>query len=213
MRKALVIGASSEIGLEVVKELIRKDYHIFCTYYKNLNKIKILKKNNVKKIKNFKLFLKSLKSIKAFAYKINQTTKNIDLLILGANINSKRKEFMKINYKLFCEKINSNFLSYIFLIQLLIKNLLKKKKVKIIHISTLASKRGSWGLAEYSSSKAALDNVLKCIGFEYKNLDINSVYLGPVETKGYYFANKTNKKTKTKFITPKKAGLKIIKKI
>ncbi len=194
MKKALVIGASSEIGLEVLKQLIKKDYYIICTYYKNFKELKILKQKNVKKIQYFKLDLKSLKSINKFVHKINKKIKKIDLLILGANINSKRKEFNKINLKLFSEKISANYLSNLFLIQILIKKFLKKNKIKIIHISSLASERGSWGLTEYSSCKAALDNALKCINFEYKNLDINSVYLGPVETKGYYFANKVKKK-------------------
>ena len=212
MKKALVIGASSDIGLEVTRGLIKKNYYIYCTYFKNLNKIKTLHKNNLNKIEYIQLDLQNYKNVKNFVKKIKTKTRNIDVIILGANNNSKRKKFNLLNFKSFHNKIISNFLSNVFLIQLLIKSFLKKK-IKIIHISSLVSKKGSWGLSEYSSSKAALDNVLKCLQHEYKNLDISSVYLGAVKTKGYFFTNKYNRITKTKFISPKKAGLRILKKI
>ena len=212
MKKALVIGASSDIGLEVTRGLIKKNYYIYCTYFKNLNKIKTLHKNNLNKIEYIQLDLQNYKNVKNFVKKIKTKTRNIDVIILGANNNSKRKKFNLLNFKSFHNKIISNFLSNVFLIQLLIKGFLKKK-IKIIHISSLVSKKGSWGLSEYSSSKAALDNVLKCLQHEYKNLDISSVYLSAVKTKGYFFTNKYNRSTKTKFISPKKAGLWILKKI
>jgi hypothetical protein len=49
--------------------------------------------------------------------------------------------------------------------------------------------------------------------YEYKKLDISSIYLGAVNTKGYYLANKDRNKIYPNFITAKIAGLKIIKKI
>lgn len=212
MKKAILIGASSDIGLEITKLLLKKNYYIYCTYFRNLKKIKALTKINSKKINLIKLNLQNFDLVKNFVKKIEKKTKNIDLIILGANNNSKRKKFKLLNIKSLRNKINSNFLMNVFLIQLIIKKFLKKK-IKIIHLSSRASKKGSWGLSEYSSSKAALDNVLKCLQYEYQKLEIKSIYLGAVKTRGYYFANKYNKKFKTNFISAKEAGLKIIKKI
>ena len=211
MKKALFIGSSSEIGVEVTKLLVKKKYHIYCTYFKNIKNIKTLKERNSKSIDLIKLNLKDLRQVKIFINNVKKKTKKINLIILGANSNSKRKKFQLLNYGSFHKKILSNFLLNIFLIQLLIKQFLKKNKIKIIHISSLVSKKGSWGLSEYSSGKAALDNVLKCLSYEYKKLDIASIYLGAVKTKGYFLTNKYSKNKK--FISPKKAALKIIKKI
>ena len=213
MEKALIIGASSEIGLELTKLLIKKKYRIYCTYFRNINKLKILKDKNPKLIELINLNLKNLKKVKIFIRNLKEKTKNINLIILGANVISKRKGFKSLNFRSFHNKIFSNFILNVFLIQLLIKQFLKNKKIKIIHISSLVSKKGSWGLSEYSSAKAALDNVLKCLDYEYKKLDIRSIYLGAVNTKGYYLANKDRNKIYPNFITAKEAGLKIVKKI
>ena len=211
MKKALFIGSSSEIGVEVIKLLVKKKYHIYCTYFNNIKNIKILKDKNPKLIDLIKFNLKDLRQVKIFIKNIKKKTKKIDLIILGANSSSKRKKFQLLNYSSFHKKILSNFLLNIFLIQFLLKYFLKKNKIKIIHISSLVSKKGSWGLSEYSSSKAALDNVLKCLSYEYKKLDINSIYLEAVKTRGYFLTNKYSKNRK--FISSKKAALKIIREI
>lgn len=211
MKRALFIGSSSEIGVEVIKLLVKRKYYIYCTYFKNIKNIKILKEKNSKSIDLIRLNLKDLLQVRLFINNIKKKTKKINLIILGANSSSKRKKFQYLNYNSFHKKILSNFLLNIFLIQLLIKYFLKKNKIKIIHISSLVSKKGSWGLSEYSSSKAALDNVLKCLRYEYKNLDIASIYLEAVKTRGYFLTNKFSKNKK--FISSKKAALKIIKRI
>ena len=99
MKKALVIGASSDIGLEVTRGLIKKNYYIYCTYFKNLNKIKTLHKNNLNKIEYIQLDLQNYKNVKNFVKKIKTKTRNIDVIILGANNNSKRKKFNLLNFK------------------------------------------------------------------------------------------------------------------
>jgi len=162
MKKSLFIGASSDIGIEVVKLLLKKNYYSYCTFYKNSQSLKLIKKENPQKINLFKLNLSKIGEVKKFVDKLKNKTKKIDLLILGANIPIKRKKFELLNLKSFKNKISSNFLSNVFLLQLLI-NISINGNPKNIHISSLASKNGSWGVSEYSSSKAALDNVLKCI--------------------------------------------------
>jgi len=209
MKKSLFIGASSDIGIEVVKLLLKKNYYSYCTFYKNSQSLKLIKKENPQKINLFKLNLSKIGEVKKFVDKLKNKTKKIDLLILGANIPIKRKKFELLNLKSFKNKISSNFLSNVFLLQLLIKIFINGN-LKIIHISSLASKNGSWGLSEYSSSKAALDNVLKCINHEYKKLRIKSIYLGAVKTRGYFFTNKIKNKDKKKFITPLQAAKKIL---
>ena len=88
--------------------------------------------------------------------------------------------------------------------------ILKKNRIKLIHVSSLASLKGSWGLSEYSSSKAAIDNILKCLKFEFKKLHVKSIYLGAVKTRGYFFANKIKKRKKIGFINPDQAAKKIL---
>ena len=199
MKKALIVGASSDVGVELVKLLINKNYHCYCTYYKNRKKLEIIKKKYPILIDNFKLDFNSTIHIKNFINILKKETNKIDLVILGANIREKRKKFELMDFNSFKTKTFKNIIATVFLVQLIIKYLIKKRKAKIIHISSSASKKGSWGLSGYSSSKAAIDNVLKCLKYEYKQLHIKSVYnFGPVKTRGYIYTNKKIKGKKFK---------------
>ena len=78
MQKALIIGASSDIGLELTKLLLKKKYNIYCTYNKNPDNLKSLKKKNPNNIEVIKLDLHTIsevrKFIKVFKKKTNQVT-------------------------------------------------------------------------------------------------------------------------------------------
>lgn len=211
MKKALFIGASSDIGIEVVKLLLKKKYYSYCTFYKNSQALRLLERKNPQKINLFRLNLSKMSEVKKFVNRLKKKTKKIDLIILGANMGIKRKKFELLNFRSFKNSICGNFLSNVFLIQFLVKLFIKQNNLKIIHISSLSSKKGSWGLSEYSSSKAALDNVLKCLDQEYNKLIIKLIYLGAVKTKGYTFTNK--RKNKKNFITTLQAAKKILSSI
>lgn len=209
MQKALIIGASSDIGLELTKLLLKKKYNIYCTYNKNPDNLKSLKKKNPNNIEVIKLDLHTISEVRKFIKVFKKKTNQVNLIILGANIKFHRRRFSLVSMKSFKKKILGNILSNTFLIQFLILYFLKKNKIKLIHVSSLASLKGSWGLSEYSSSKAAIDNILKCLKFEFKKLHVKSIYLGAVKTRGYFFANKIRKK-KIKFISAFQAAKKIL---
>ena len=210
MKKALVIGGSSDIGKEVIKRLIKKKYYIYSSYFQNSKDLSQMKKSS-NQIDYLKLNFNSLISIKKFILELKNKTDNLDLIILSANIRVKRKSFLKINSNTLKKILINNINSYIFLFQLLIKKIIKKKYCKIIHISSLTTKNGSWGLCEYSISKAAVDKMLKCLKFEFKKLNVESVFIGPVKTKGYLYTNQIKKNKKTKFLDIIKISRKIIK--
>ena len=92
---------------------------------------------------------------------------------------------------------------------MLSKKILIKNKVRVLHISSIVSKKGSWGLSAYGPVKAAVDNLFKCLQYEFKNkIKFKSIYLSAVDTKGYRYTNGLKKMYKT--IKTKKAISKII---
>ena len=104
MQKALIIGASSDIGLELVKLLLKKNYNIYCTYNKNSKNLKYLKKKNPQKIDIIKLNLDTIFVVKNFIKILKKKTNKINLIILGANIKFKRQKFSLININSFKKK-------------------------------------------------------------------------------------------------------------
>ena len=76
----LIIGASSDIGIEIAKDLIKFD-HVILTYrnIKNLKKVK----TNKYKIYYEKLDLTSYRDIDKFIKKYNKLLKNIKFINLA----------------------------------------------------------------------------------------------------------------------------------
>lgn len=175
---------------ELVKLKKKYDKHLF------------FKKMDIGNIKDITMFLKAIK----------KESKLIDVVILNALNKLKRKRFNKLKKKEFIESINKNLLGNLFFLEKLNKIFLLKKKIKFVHISSVVSKKGSWGLSHYAPIKAAIDNLFKCLQFEYNNkIKFKSIYLSAVDTKGYRYTNGYKNLHKT--IKTKEAILKIIKSI
>ena len=150
-------------------------------------------------------------SIKKFSLEIKKLSKDFDVLILNAIHSFRRKSFDKMSLSDFNKSFDFNYLSNVYLLKNL-SFLFKNRKFKIIHISSLVSKNGSWGLSNYGPIKAAIDNLFKCLKYEYKGfVTFKSIYLGAVNTKGYRFVNK--KRKSKNIISVEKARLKILKKL
>ena len=210
-RNIIITGGSNGIGLELVKYFLNKDYYIYTSYNKSNRNLVELKKKYKNKLYFTKLDLQDQIKIKSFISKIKKFSVKFDMLILNAIYNVKRKPFKHIKLEEYNKIFASNFFSNILLLKGF-SGYFKNKSFKIIHISSLVSKQGSWGLSSYGPFKAAIDNLFKCLNFEYKSLaKFKSVYLGAVNTKGYKFTN--GKRKNKKIISVEKARLKILKKL
>jgi NAD(P)-dependent dehydrogenase (short-subunit alcohol dehydrogenase family) len=153
--------------------------------------------------------LGNIKDITKFLKMVKKKFKTIDIIILNALNKIKRKKFKEIKKKEIFESLNNNFLGNFFFLQIVNKLFKLEKKTKFLHISSTVSKRGSWGLANYGPIKAAIDNLFKCLQFEFNDkIKFKSIYLGAVDTKGYRYTNGSKNLYKT--IDAKKAILKIL---
>lgn len=156
-----------------------------------------------------KMDLGSDKDITNFLKIIQRHSNSVDIIVLNALNNVKRKKFIKIKKREIIKSLSKNFLGNFFFLQMLSKKILIKNKVRVLHISSIVSKKGSWGLSAYGPVKAAVDNLFKCLQYEFKNkIKFKSIYLSAVDTKGYRYTNGLKKMYKT--IKTKKAISKII---
>ena len=213
MKKTVVItGGSSGIGLELVRHYLKKNYIIHTSFMRSNKELVKLKKNYEKNLFFKKMDIDNIKDITTFFKAIKKESKLIDIVILNALNKLKRKKFNKLKKKEIIESVNKNLLGNFFFLKILNKFYLLEKKIKFIHISSLVSKKGSWGLSHYAPIKAAIDNLFKCLQFEYNNkIKFKSIYLSAVDTKGYRYTNGYKNLHKT--IKSKEAILKIIKSI
>ena len=211
-KNILITGGSNGIGLELVYYFLKKNNMVFTTFKTDKKNLFILKNKYKNNLWIHKLDLSKASSVNNFSKKIQNKVKSLDVIIFSALKNIRRKPFKKISLKEHMNVYTSNFLSYIIILKKLFIFFKKNQKTKIIHISSLTSKNGSWGLSNYGPYKAGMDNLFKCLKYEInENIKFESVYLGAVDTKGYRYTNRKSKNKK--FISVESARLKILKKL
>ena len=168
MRKILIIGASSSIGQEIIKEFLSNGDQVIASY--NSNKIKFggLGKNNLHTLKldincanSQKLFLSNIKNLGKIDVAIF-----LPALLLGKSL----KDYVDNEIK---EVIDTNFSSQISLFQKLMR--LFSKNASVIFMSSISGQRGSYDPI-YAASKAAQIGFIKSIAlWEGSTIRINGI--------------------------------------
>ncbi len=191
----LIIGASSDIGNEIVKDLIQYD-DVLLTYRTRKN-IKIVKTNK-NKIYYEKLDLTNYKNIDKFLKKYSKLLKNIKYINLATAksdkiiVNLKTKDIQNV--------FKVNVLSNIYFCQKLLPFMIHQKYGRFIFFTSKRASRGDVGISLYSSSKEAISGFSKCLSKEYSNYNItsNCIKLGYFKTKLF---EKIPKKIKLKLLS------------
>ena len=175
MAKVIFSGASSPLGLQVIKDLSSE--HSFLGLY-NKNKI-IYDVKNIDWLKvdftsdfDEKKIISHIKNEK-FLVLVCFAASAVDSLIVNTEYNDWKKVH-EIN-------AHSNFQ----LSKILLPKMIENRWGRIIHISSTRALNGDIGIGAYSSSKSALIGLSKTISKEYgrKNITSNVLSLG-------YFSSK-----------------------
>ncbi len=169
MKKTLIIsGSNSELAKDVVKRLEKK-YNFIFLYHS-------------KKPKN--------KNITSIKHSIDDDVENVFKAISKKSINihgivhfnglHNFKTLKSVEKKDFSQLFEVNCLTFIKLVKLAyyFENI-----KSILSISSVSSKNGNKGISLYSSSKAALNNLVKSASLELakKNIRVNTIILGHIE--------------------------------
>ena len=184
-KKILILGASSDIGLELLKLLNSDNYEIGAHCYRSQ---KTFKKISKKKFSKFRIFRKSLVSQKDAEDLVSsyiKWSKGIDILVhLTGNV-SKVSNWTNLNEKNLVKDIKVNFLSTFFIVQKIFK-VMKKGGGKIILTGTSSANHGggedSFGYGISKSNLIYLSKAVARFGGKYnisiqKYLKINEVTL------------------------------------
>ncbi len=164
MKKILITGARSGIMGKVIDK-IKNNYFIYVTVHtqSQLKAIKEKYKNN-KNIKCFKLDVTNQKDI------LKLKNLDIDILISNAAI-SETGSILELPI----EKMKNNFQTNVFsnfnIIQIVLKNMIKKKKGRVIVMGSLAGKIPMPFAGSYSATKASIIKLTEALNFELKLLE------------------------------------------
>jgi 3-oxoacyl-[acyl-carrier protein] reductase len=207
-KKILIFGASSDLGQELIKSLIKKnDILIVGQYNKNSDFYKNYK--NYKNIYLIKSNLKDKASCKTLCNKIIKKISKIDSVIFFNGKISSTKIWTKITEKEMNKDLQINFLSVLFSMQCLHSYL--NKNGKVVFLSTSSATHGGGDSSfVYGWAKLSLLYLTKSFSkyFAKKKITVNSISPGFINTKFH----KNNKKKWSLKNNKKRAEFNLLKK-
>lgn len=189
MKCAIVTGASSGIGLEIAKMLIKNSYKVY-GLARDFSKTEFEHENFVKvscDITKTSLLQEKIKYIKQEEPEINVLVNNAGVGHFGPH--------EEINTKKLHEIIAVNLEAPVILTHLLLREL-KKNSGYIINISSITAKKASPIGCAYSASKAGLSRFSESLFEEVRKANVKVVALHPDMTKTDFYKNANFKEGK-----------------
>jgi NAD(P)-dependent dehydrogenase (short-subunit alcohol dehydrogenase family) len=200
-KKLLILGGSSDIGVELAKKLSNfEEYEVIIHYNKNK---KFFKKNSECK------FLKSDLSKLNFKNTLKQFRNDYDIIInlVGYISNSSFQNFKPIDFQ---KTIYANTLIPLMIIRKSLQNMKKKRFGRIINTSSIGVKFGGGeNTFLYSLSKFSNEFIPSYIKkLASNNILYNCVRIGVVDTKFHHKIKNKNLKERASFIPMKRVAKK-----
>ena len=180
-KKILITGATGGIGNSLVKKFINFESKVMATGTRE-EKLKKLKED-FSQIEIEKFSLQDHDKIEEFIDKIEKRLDGIDVLVNNAGITLDNLS-IRLSQENWQKVIDINLTSTFLMCKFAIKKMLKRKKGKIINITSIVGHTGNLGQANYAASKAGIVAFSKSLAIEYakKNITINCVSPGFIKT-------------------------------
>ena len=182
-RHVLILGGSSDIGIEVVKNFLKINWNVTAQFNKNKKKLEFLKKTsrNLNLIKFNFSDSKNLNKETAISKKFNRKYDSIINLIGYVD----NKSFENTNLKSILKSLTANAIYPILIEKMLVKKMLKQKWGRILNCSSIGVKFGGGKNSfNYSFSKHCLEFIPSSYkNWAKKNVFINNLRIGVTNTK------------------------------
>ena len=202
LKKVLVLGGSSDIGVSIIKIYLRNNYKVIAHYNKTNKNLKKLVKIN----KNLKLikfnFMTSLKKIEKFLD--NKEFKDCSVFI-NALGHIKEVAFEKLKLSDIDNVIKVNFYPSVYFTKIIGPEMNKRKWGRIVNLGSIGVKFGGGNKNfPYSFSKHALEFIPTEIKkWNINNVLVNTIRVGVTDTKLHQKLKSKNMR-KRKMLIPMK---------
>ena len=197
-----ISGASKGIGKTIAYNFAKNNYTVVGTSRQEFEF-----DNKLENLIPIQLDVTSRDDIKACFDDLNDRGLLPNILINNAGITSDQL-FLRMKDSDWDNVINTNLNGVFNLSKIFIKNMVKNRNGRIINISSISGLMGNPGQVNYSSSKAALNGFTKSLAKELgsRNITVNSVAPGFIETDMTSFLDETAKKNVIETIPLKRLG-------
>jgi 3-oxoacyl-[acyl-carrier protein] reductase len=181
-KTAIIIGASSEIGLETAKNFAKNGYNLALTY--NTNEIdKSLFVEDIT-VKTYPLNLCKNGEIEKFFSEVKKDFKTLDCLVYCAGVAQKRALILDVTNEEIDNLFEVNIKSAIKSVREFAK-IVASKQASIVLVGSFDEKIGCSCESVYTATKSAMTGLCKSLSSELGNLGIriNVVAPGFIDTK------------------------------
>ena len=200
-RHVLILGGSSDIGIEVVKIFLKLKWKITAHFSKNKKKLEILKKTS-KNLNSIKFNFANYNNLNIEKLMIKKFSGRYDSIInLIGYIDN--KSFEKTNLNSILKSLTINAIIPVLVEKMLVKRMLSQKWGRILNCSSIGVKFGGGKNSyNYSLAKHCLEFIPNSYkNWAKKNVFINNLRIGVTDTKIHKkMKNNLNMKERLKLI-------------
>lgn len=184
-KTAIVTGASRGIGKVMALALAESGADVVIAS-RNLEKLKLLSDeihSLNRKCLVCRLDVKNLDSIEAMAKETIDAFGSIDILVNNAGTNI-RKMAIDLTESDWNEILDTNLKGYFFCSKIVAREMAKRRRGKIINISSLRSVIAPPNASAYTASKGGVSQLTKALAVEWSeyNIHVNAIAPGYTET-------------------------------
>lgn len=181
IKKAIIIGISSDIGFALYESYKEKGIDVYGTYRTYNKSLEKINKENL-----IHLDLANTNSVKQFIICNNFCLDDWDLLVIAPGSQDPVGPFLENNFDEWAESINVNFTNQLRIIHGLINRLQNKhnyKKSTILLFAGGGTNNATFNYSAYTISKVALIKMVELLDAEIDGLNFLIVGPGWVKTK------------------------------
>jgi len=178
MKKIVISGGSSGIGKSLVEAFCKAGWKVHFTYHKSERAAQELEALFVGKAKAHRLDVADREACDRFCKEVLDEEKSIDVLVNNAGI-TQDKPLFSMQDSDWNSVIGTNLTGVFYLTRRFVLDMLKKKKGRVINLSSISGIHGLPGQTNYSASKAGIIGFTKALAKESGPFGVTANVVAP----------------------------------